>query len=69
MLLEWIGIGATLPETHEALERRFLHSLAKKPAKVSRQPAYQGHDRGDARRERDPGDRKPRRDGRGRSMS
>jgi hypothetical protein len=36
MLAEWIAIGAIAPEAHEGLERRFLRSLEKRPAKNSR---------------------------------
>jgi len=67
MLLAWIGIGAIAPETHEDLQRRFMRSLAKRPAKSPRGSPFQGHGLGDARAERDPSERKTRRDGRGRS--
>ncbi len=66
MLLEWIGIGAVAPETHDELERRFMRCLAKRPAKSAAGSAFQNHGGGSARAERDPGERQARRDGRGR---
>jgi hypothetical protein len=66
MLAEWIGIGAISPQIHEGLERRFMRSMAKRPVKRLREAPLQGHDGGNARAGRDPGDRKGRRDGRGR---
>ena len=66
MLAEWIGIGAISPEIHEGLERRLMRCLAKRPVKGPRESASQDHDRGNARTVRDPGERKGRRDGRGR---
>jgi hypothetical protein len=66
MLAEWIGIGAVAPETHEDLERRFMRSMAQRPVKGLREAPFQGHDSGNARAARDPGERKGRRDGRGR---
>jgi hypothetical protein len=66
MLLEWIGTGAVAPEVHEDLERRFMRCLAKRPAKSPGEPLFQGRRRDDASSEREPGERKSRRDGRGR---
>ena len=36
MLAEWIAVGAIAAEAHQGLERRFLRSLEKRPAKSSR---------------------------------
>jgi hypothetical protein len=66
MLLEWIGIGAVAPETHDDLQRRFVRCLANRPAKSARGSPFQGYGQGNARAERDPSERKARRDGRGR---
>jgi hypothetical protein len=66
MLLEWIGIGAVAPAVHEDLQRRFMCCLAKRPAKSPQGSPFQGHGLANARPERDPSERKARRDGRGR---
>ncbi len=65
MLLEWIAIGAVSPEVHEELQQRFMRCLAKRPAKISREPRYQDYS-GERRPARDRDERKGRRDGRGR---
>ena len=67
MLLEWIGIGAVAPEAHENLQRRFMRCLAKRPAKSAPGTSFQGYGRGGDRSGRESAERKPRRDGRGRS--
>jgi hypothetical protein len=68
MRLEWITIGAVAPEVHEELEKRFLRCLAKRPAHSAPGAQFQNHSGRDRepRRERDSGDRKSSRDGRGR---
>jgi len=68
MRLEWIAIGAVAPEVHEDLEKRFLRCLAKRPANSAPGAQFQNHTGRDRepRRERDSGDRKSSRDGRGR---
>ncbi len=66
MLVEWIGIGAIAPERHEDLQRRLMRCLAKRPVKGPRESAFKDHDRGNAHAVRDSGERKGRRDGRGR---
>ncbi len=71
MRLEWIAIGAVAPELHEDLEKRFLRCLAKRPAHSAPGAQFQNHSGRDRepRRERDSGDRKSSRDGRGRPDS
>jgi hypothetical protein len=68
MRLEWIAIGAVAPEVHEELERRFLRCLARRQPNSAQASPYQNHTGRDRepRRERDSGDRKAPRDGRGR---
>lgn len=67
MLLEWIGIGAVTPEIHEDLQRRFMRCLANRPARNPQGSRFENYGLGNTRAERDPGERKSRRDGRGRS--
>jgi len=71
MRLEWLAIGAVEAATHEALERRFRACLARRPAPGAQASPYQNHSGRDRepRRERDSGDRKGPRDGRGRPDS
>jgi hypothetical protein len=67
MVLEWLAVGAVSADVHEQLERRFMRGLMARPAKNTAAPALRGHDRRDARAERDAGERKSRRDAPGRS--
>ena len=71
MRLEWLAIGAVEAATHEELERRFRACLARRPAPGAQASPYQNHSGRDRepRRERDSGDRKGARDGRGRPDS
>jgi hypothetical protein len=66
LLLEWVGIGTTVPEIHEEFERRFRRCLATRSARSPRDPRFRDHAGTDTRNERDFGERKGRRDGRGR---
>ena len=66
MVLEWIGIGAVAPDVHEALELRFKHALANRPASDAAENSFQKHDGRDKRARGDTGERTTRRDGRGR---
>ena len=66
MLLEWAGLGATAPETHDEFERRFRRCLATRPAKNPRESRFRDHDGSDVRNERNSAERKGRGDGRGR---
>jgi hypothetical protein len=40
MLLEWLAIPAIATERHEALDTRFQHALARRPAPQKERPAY-----------------------------
>jgi hypothetical protein len=66
MVLEWVGIGAVAPDVHEALELRFRHALANRPANDAAENSFQKHDGRDKRSRGDTGERAARRDGRGR---
>jgi len=62
LLLEWLATGSALPAVHDALERRFLQCLAKRPVKSTTGSPFQNHDGRDRGAGRD---RRDGRDGRG----
>jgi hypothetical protein len=47
MLVEWIGIGAIAPAAHEALERRFMGCMAKRPTTSRPSAPVLGRDHGE----------------------
>ncbi len=66
LLLEWVAIRAVSADRHDAFQKRFQRCLDRRPAATERTP-YANHDGTDGRRERNPVDRGPRGDARGRS--
>jgi len=65
MMKEWVGIRAIAADAHDGFEQRFLRCLAQRPVKAPDPSPFRHHDGTDRmRRDRDGGDRRPRRDDR-----